>query len=151
MKTYTPVPPSKEFDIGEALQFVSSYDPFRMSDTAGMLNYMLQNVIYDGMKTGEITFPQSASTTLGSTEAQFRLPRSTVAAIFQRHLVYGLLSEADKKQIDDMLAGEGDLLFTLPAGGNISNVVVPMPQLEVGSLFGTELLVRFIPPISLGE
>ena len=41
--------------------------------------------------------------------------------------------------------------FTLPQGGNINTMIAGVPQIEIGSLWGTELLIRFIPPVNLGE
>jgi hypothetical protein len=41
--------------------------------------------------------------------------------------------------------------FTLPAGGNINTIVAGVPQIEIGSLYGTELLIRVVPPLDLGK
>jgi hypothetical protein len=42
-------------------------------------------------------------------------------------------------------------LFNLPEGGNLNYLFAGVPQFEIGSLYGTELLVRFIPPVNMGD
>jgi len=37
--------------------------------------------------------------------------------------------------------------LTLAKGANVNTVMAGVPQFEIGSLYGTELLVRFVPPI----
>jgi hypothetical protein len=39
---------------------------------------------------------------------------------------------------------------TLPPGGNIDYIFAGTPQIEIGSLFGTEALIRYIPEINMG-
>jgi len=41
--------------------------------------------------------------------------------------------------------------FALPTGGNVNTVFAAIPQIEIGSLWGTELLIRLIPSIKLDK
>jgi hypothetical protein len=41
--------------------------------------------------------------------------------------------------------------YPLPDGQNLSFLPLAMPQVEIGSLFGTELLIRYLPQINWGN
>ncbi|HXF99512.1 MAG TPA: DUF6588 family protein [Bacteroidota bacterium] len=44
-----------------------------------------------------------------------------------------------------------DATVTVGGGEDFSTVIIGTPQLAVGSLYGTDLLVRYVPPVSLPE
>ena len=51
----------------------------------------------------------------------------------------------------DKIIGQFPYYFTLPPGNNMNSIFASIPQLEIGSLFGTEALIRFIPPVNMGS
>ncbi|MCS7303028.1 MAG: hypothetical protein NZ606_06305, partial [Candidatus Kapabacteria bacterium] len=59
---------------------------------------------------------------------------------------YNLLPESSQQLVDSLLLKLPSTL-SLPPGQNMRTIVAAVPQLEVGSLFGTELLLRYIPPV----
>lgn len=153
MRTYQPQYPMEQFDITAASKYVKIdliNQEYTILDTAGLIVYLFKNLLYDGYHSGSLTPPEQAATVLGNKETKFILPRDTLLALAERHPVYPFLPESLRDSVDNVLLGMPDF-FSFPNGANMSSVFAFIPQLEVGSLFGTELLVRAIPPVYLGE
>jgi hypothetical protein len=111
--------------------------------------------MYDGIygnHKGAIQTPESASTALGTGDTKFTLPRDSMQMLLKAHPLYS--SSLIPKNIKDSVSSYLNQFpenFKLYGGTNLNTVVAGIPQFEIGSLYGTELLVRFIPPVNLGE
>jgi hypothetical protein len=78
------------------------------------------------------------------------LQGDTLVALAERHPVYPFLPEHMRDSVKNVLLSMPGY-FTFPQGANMSTIFAFIPQFEIGSLFGTELLLRAIPPIYMGE
>lgn len=101
-----------------------------------------------GIETGNIVPPETAPTVLGYGKNTFDIPVDYLRAEVKKNLFYNLLDSTTKQQLDDALAALPGAL-DLPPGGNLNTIMAAIPQLEIGALYGTELLIRYIPPIEL--
>lgn len=160
MKHFKPNIPTKEFNMTTAAQYVNIdvLNPTNSSikDTAAFLNYILQNILYMGIQDGSIVVPESSATTLGNKGAQLRLDEygnENIKRLIKQHPLYGVLAAVYPEGVAmlDNVAGTLPNVFTLPDGGDLSTIAAGVPQIEIGSFMGTELLVRYIPKINLGE
>src|SRR5690606_25141205 len=122
-------------------------------DTAGLIHYIFLNMMYEGTQganAGLINVPSKASTALGTGDTEFILPHSSLEQLFIEHPLYNfpLIPQSLK---DSVLAAIEQFPeeFKLYGGNNLNMVVAAIPQFEIGSLYGTELLVRVIPPVNL--
>ena len=158
LKTYKPVMPSEKFninDIGKYIQYNPLNNKISYLDTAGLIRYMFLNLMYDGIygdHKGAITIPKSASTALGTGNTPFTLNKDSMQMLLKAHPLYNLplIPQNIKDSVSNYLTQFPEN-FTLYGGTNLNTVVAGIPQFEIGSLYGTELLVRFIPPVNLGE
>lgn len=104
-----------------------------------------------GAANGEIDLPTQAATIFGPTEAAaIDIPREYIIEEIRKDPLYNLLDSSQQKALDKALLG----LPTeqrLPKGADISSVVAAVPQLEIGSYMGSELLLRYIPPVEFDE
>jgi hypothetical protein len=50
-----------------------------------------------------------------------------------------------------ILAGEGGLSWAYPGGFDMEGFEIAAPQLSIGCVLGTRAIVRFVPPIDLGD
>lgn len=153
MKTYKPSFPMDSLDLTRLSQF-GKIDiingSYSITDTAGLIYYLFKTVIYNGYKEGSINFPQSAATVLGQSDAKFVFERDTLRNLVIRHPVYQFLPENLR---DTVLATVEAIpnYYSLPNGGNLNTIFAFIPQIEIGSLYGTEILLRFIPPVRLRD
>ena len=159
MKTFNPRIPTKEYNQNDLAPFVDitpilqpPYINVNILDTAGLINYFFQNVLYDGIKTGKIVLPENAPTTLGNSKASLFLPRDVMKELIEAHPLYPIIGlvPGGKELIENVIGSFPDE-FSLAEGGNINSIAAAVPQLEIGSLYGTELLIRFIPPLDYGK
>ena len=158
MLTFKPTIPSKEFNMADIPEFITIFPTLNIKDTAGLMNYFFLCLIDRGLKDGTINVPKKSATLLGGEGAIITLEDTTML-----NLLKGFLEENEAlSNILKLYAPEllndienvftfGELSFPLPTGGNLSTIIAGVPQFEIGSLFGTELLIRLIPKISLGE
>jgi hypothetical protein len=151
MKTFKPQIPTREYNMSDAMQYVT----LTGIDTVGLINYFLQTILYDGIyNTKTIQIPEAAPTTLGDKKpSQLLLPHDVMLDLVRNHELYPIIVAAfpEAAALIENVIGSIPPAFDLTAGGNLNIIPFGVPQLEVGSLFGTELLVRFIPPIDIGE
>lgn len=153
MKEYVPSLPAEEFDLNDAGRYgtVDLFNQtFNITDTAGLVLYFFKNLVYDGLEDGTIVLPEKTASILGFTDEDIYLNDEDLQALAEQHPLWQFLPEEYQ---DDLLEILDDVpeFFSLPEGGNIDQIVAPIPQVEIGSLFGTELLIRYIPRINLGE
>lgn len=129
-------------------------DPVNMkivvNDTSGLISYLFKTLLYDGYRTGKIVPPNKASTILGSETTALNLDNAVLQDLMKNHFLYQYLPQGMKDTLLTIIK-QVPGYFTLPAGGNINSIVATVPQVEFGSLYGTEMLVRFIPPVDLGK
>ncbi len=158
MKTFTPQFPMQPMDPNEILKYASfTLYPtmsINIKDTVGLLNYLLQTLIYDGVVTYKTIIPPTqASTSLGNLQTDLNLPHDVMLELVNDNIIMKQLKQVNPEiasQIENAVMGLPEN-FTLFAGGDINTIIAGVPQLEVGSLFGTELLIRFVPRIDLGQ
>ncbi len=154
LKSYTPVMPSDSFSYDKAFSYIElSGLNIKSIDTAGLVRYLFLNLMYDGVYVKKsIKIPAKASTALGSGNQEFFLPHDTLHNLLQAHPLYSnpLIPQSLKDSISASIGGFPEK-FALYGGSDLSTVYAAIPQIEIGSLFGTELLLRFIPSVNLGE
>jgi len=157
MKTFNPQIPAKEYnqnDLGRFIEIIPYPLSVNILDTAGLINYFLQTILYDGLYVYKtIPIPTNSATTLGKDGAVLRLETEVVAELVKNNPLYKMILiifPDAAKFINDVIATV-PRNFVLPDGGDINTIAAVVPQLEIGSLYGTELLIRLIPPLDLGE
>ena len=156
MKTYTPTLPMEKLDMNQLGQYLtidwSNGTPqiTSLKDTAGLVYYALKTIFYDAVQTGDIKVPSKSATILGSQNEVLSIPNSALKAAMQRSPAYAFLPQSFKDSLDKYIKQFPET-FSLPKGANMNTFVAAIPQFEIGSLWGTEALIRFIPPIDMGE
>jgi len=157
-KFYSPQLPMDSFSINKLTQYgtinINIFDPSKseivIRDTAGLINYLFKTVLFDGYKSGKIVPPKKASSILGKDTTQLHLDNAVLTELVQNHVIYQYLPQEIKDTLLNVMK-QVPSFFTLPAGGNISTIVAGVPQIEIGSLYGTEFLLRVVPPLDLGK
>lgn len=159
-KTYIPALPTAEFSLDELSKYVDfSLTPPGISnikDTVGLLSYAFKVYAGQGVKTGAITPPETAPTVLGNGKSVLIIPRNVLDSLVRSYP--DILGKPLFEYFDDSL--QANILnvisqfpeyYTLPEGANLSTIMLGVPQFEIGSFMGTEMLLRFIPPVNWGE
>ncbi len=162
-KEYVPQFPTEPLpsDIGQLVSKLSQYVELDLSnpmqpkvkslkDTSGLIYYAFKTLMYDGIQKGKITLPKRAPTILGSGRVALELSHDSILSIMEENLIFSLPSQQLRDSIFSYLQNFPEK-FDLPAGANINKIVAGIPQIEFGSVYGTELLLRFIPPVDLGK
>jgi hypothetical protein len=163
-KTFKP-----SFNLGEPSQSlfadVSQYGTFDVinrrfaikptyQDTLGLTQLLLREALIEAQKQGRFPLPDEAATLFGNRpDVRVNLPSTaTLLEVIRNREDYKALVALGGSSIDSSLASLVDSLslpgsLTMPPGANMSTLVAAVPQLEIGSLFGTEMLIRFVPPV----
>jgi hypothetical protein len=169
-KWYTPKMPNEQVTTegliaGNYASIVPNFlDPAKSQinilDTAGLIFYVFKGMIYNGLHNGSLNAPTKAATALGNYQSYFLLPNSVLKDLLHNLSIevpilgsvklYDYLPQNMKDSLDGIL-GLFPEKFTLPPGSDLSTMFAAVPQLEIGSFMGTELLIRFIPPVDMGE
>jgi hypothetical protein len=126
-------------------------------DTLGLTNYLLRETLLEAQKQGRLPTPSRAATLFGNMpDVRFFIPPTDtlIDALRQRSDYRAIAALAPN--IDSSLARLLDSLslpnyLTMPPGANLNSLIAMVPQFEIGSLYGTELLIRFIPPVELDK
>ena len=125
-------------------------------DTLGLATLLLREMLIEAQKQGKLVPPASAATLFGNQpDVRFNLPTTaTLLEVLRSRPDYQQLVAIGGAAVDSALGGLLDSLalppyLTLPPGVDLSTLVAMVPQFEIGSLFGTELLLRFIPAVEL--
>lgn len=151
MKTYKPEFPMEELTFNEAAKYAEIINQtVNIKDTAGLIYYLFKTILYDGVQRGSLFPPDKAATILGSKTTSLVLYPDTLRSIIKDNPIYGFLTEDMQDSVLNAVTAL-PAFFTLPQGGNINTIFASVPQVEIGSLFGTELLLRGIPPVYMGE
>lgn len=154
---YSPSFPSQEFNIFEALSYGQIQgDNFLITDSVGLYTYLLRTLIHDGIEDGSIQFPERSATIFGSTNEKIKIEDGSLANNAEKRIstleakTGAELSEEVKQEILNTLDAMPGF-FSLPKGANMSSLLFAIPQLEIGSYMGTEVLLRFIPKLDYGN
>lgn len=151
-KSYVPQMPAKEFNTADLTNY---YNPLTGKlDTAGLIHYFFLNLMYDGIygnHKGIIDVPKSAPTALGNKATTFELRKGALDTLVRAHPAYPIIKQLGLEDTVMHTIETFPNLFDLPPGGNINSIVAGVPQLIIGSYYGTELLLRFVPTINLGS
>lgn len=131
-----------------------------INDTSGLIYYIFKGMIFDGLQNKSLKIPARSATALGNYKSSLPLPDSVLLSLFQNLSIdapflgkvklYDYLSPAMKDSLNSLLVQFPDE-FTLPPGSDLSMLFAAVPQVEIGSFYGTELLIRLIPPVNMGE
>lgn len=151
--TFAPQVPRSTLNLDRLGQYVTLLPNVRITDTAGLVGYAVRVIINDGIRDGQIQLPAESSTFFGNIQQRFTLPKE----YFRRRLTnpaagdpIALLPASTRLAVlpvIDNLPND----FPLPNGQNLSSLPLAVPQIEIGSLAGTELLVRFLPQLNWGR
>jgi hypothetical protein len=169
MQSYKPNLPLEQFDGGKLLNYIqideiNGQPGIKSLDTARLFHYLLKTILFDAVNSKDLVVPTEAATILGRSNQNinFTKPDGTSAllpATYRRiDSINNALTAIGLPPLSDSLTNNitnvFSLLpsyFTLPPGGDYSSIFAGVPQIEIGSLYGTELLIRFIPPIKMSE
>ncbi len=150
--TFTPLVPNEALDLNKLSQYASLSPSIQIRDTAGLASYAVRVVIHDGIRDGQITLPNSSSTFFGNTRARIDLPK----AYFRQRLTNPTASDPLSllpASVRNSLLPVIERLpsdFPLPTGQDRTWLQLAVPQVEIGSIAGTELLVRYLPQLNWG-
>jgi hypothetical protein len=167
VRTYSPYMPNEEYTLeGMAsaaqlniadfakLQDVTTLEELeKLVDLDGMIHYFFLNLMYDGIygnNAGLIEVPEKAATALGNKKTEFLLPNENLEKLAEDHPLFGVVPEVFQDSILNLFQRFPET-FALYPGSAIDVMGAGVPQLEIGSLYGTEALIRYIPPVDLGE
>ncbi len=156
-KSYSPSFPTEQFNIIEASKYVSfGGGQFNVTDTVGLYTYLLKTLLYDGIADGSIVVPERTATLLGKDNKNIKIGEDSFRKNAEKRisgleaLTNSKLSQELKDEIYKTLDGLPGS-FDLPKGSGMNTMQFAVPQIEIGSYMGTELLLRFIPKINYGE
>lgn len=163
-KSYSPSFPTQEYSDAELLKYLD-IDLFGgggfkgIKDTVGLYTYLLRTLLYDGIKEGTITFPDRTATILGSDNKRIEITKNSLSENAQKRIddIEDRYKQFNIQFPDSVLQEIFRTLdglpgsFTLPKGSGLNTMQFAVPQIEIGSYFGTELLIRYIPKINYGE
>ncbi len=159
MKTYNPAMPAEQLDMNELSKYADIdiiNQKVTIKDTSGLMYYALKTILYDGIHGTNkynkvfIHVPVTSATILGYQNAKFSLPHSAMDSLIRGHFIFPFLPKEFQDSLLKTISRFPDL-FSLPPGADMNTIFAAVPQFEIGSLWGTEMLVRFIPPVDMGE
>ncbi len=166
MKTFKPQIPQEQFRQDSLFKYVS-INPFNgtfaINDTAGMVSYIFKSLLYDGINQpagseNRISIPERASTLLGpKSDDAISIPQGGLERLARARfdsISGGLGGFAIPEEIENEIIGllnSFPTYYSLSQGGNINNLLVGVPQFTIGSFYGTEMTLRFVPALDYGE
>jgi len=161
-KEYTPTLPYEPYDPNDLTSIAAKLSPYltldytsyppkvNVKDTSGLIYMAFKMLMYDGVTKKKLNLPNKAPTILGEGKESLYFNRDTIRSLLNENPVFPLLPENLRDTIFASIANFPET-FDLPQGLNIGTILAGIPQLEIGSLFGTELTLRFIPRVDLGK
>lgn len=153
-KSYKPIMPTRQFNPDDLQEFIKVDLNGIKIDTAGLVHYLFLNMMYEGIygkRAGIINVPESAPTALGNKPTTFELRKSALDTLLREHPAYEFIKTLGLADTLTKAIQSFPDIFNLPPGGNINHITAGVPQLVIGSLFNTELLIRYIPKVNLGS
>ncbi len=169
MKNYEPNMPNESLNLDKLSKYINysidlsnplspKFIVTGIPDTAALILYAFKIYAHRGLETDLIKLPKSAPTILGYDEKDIYIPRYAIDSLVKNYPVIPIINKPLFDVLPDslratilMAVGQFPEYFSLPKGGNINSIIAGVPQFEIGSLYGTELLLRFIPPVYMGE
>lgn len=125
----------------------------RYEDTLGLSTLLMKELLRDALEQGYFGIPPRAASLFGNAPGNaVVLPtKGDLSTVLRNRPEYALLEQFGATAGIDSLLSNLTLppALTLPPGANLSRLIAAVPQIEIGSILGTELLVRFIPPLEL--
>ena len=151
--TFLPQVPRAELNVDKLGQYVTLSPTVQIRDTAGLASYALRVVINDGIRDGKIQLPGASSTFFGNIQQRFTLPKDYFRQRLNSPGVGDPLALVPASVRTSILPAIERLPndFPLPNGQNLTWLPLGVPQVEIGSFAGTELLVRFLPQLNWGR
>lgn len=155
-KTYSPSVPMEQFSLSELSKYVNinwvNGQPQIVSipDTAALAYYALKTIFYDAVHSGDVKIPAKSATILGSQNEVLYIPNSALQSAMEKSPAYAFLP-ANFKDTLLKYVKQFPEQFSLPKGADMSYFGAGIPQFEIGSLYGTEALIRFVPKIDMGK
>ncbi len=123
-------------------------------DTLGLTTALIRELFRSGLDSGFVTVPDQAATLFGNMPGvAVGLPNEEqMRILLVNHPLYMALDSAAQAGLDSLLTGLPlPTSLTLPPGVDMRTLIAAVPQLEIGSLWGTEMLIRFVPPIEFDK
>lgn len=161
-KNYTPKIPRDSFDLTEMAKYVDfqilpTPGIKSIKDTAGLLAYAFKVYLNQAIVSGSMAPPTSAPTILGKGQSMIVIPTYVLDSLVKTYPVipllnqplWSLLSDSMKATISNAIK-QFPTIYTLPDGADLQRIYAVVPQFEIGSIYGTELMLRVIPPVDWG-
>ena len=122
-------------------------------DTVGLSVALVKRLFQKALDSNKVIMPYEASTVFGSKDTTIIIDREYLVQLLHNDPefsgIYQILNTASPsttQRIDSAIIKMPNY-FTLLPGQNIKTVFAAIPQLEIGSYYGTEMMLRFIPPL----
>ncbi|MFM8179139.1 MAG: DUF6588 family protein [Candidatus Kapaibacterium sp.] len=119
-------------------------------DTAGLALSLVKRLFHKGLERGYVTVPPQAATIFGNAPGSVNIQRDSLVTILtsdpEFSTVFSQLDSTNKSFIVNAVS-KLPAALTLPPGQNMNTLFAAVPQLEIGSWRGTEVLVRYVPPV----
>lgn len=148
-KLYNPSLPTIKEPINNVL---GNYIKNGVVDTLGLAVALIERLLQKGIDSGKIAVPEKAATIFGFKDVSINIDKNYLADLLQKDpefALYRTLLKPQTQQIIDSAVRKLPGFLTIPPGQNFSRLYAFIPQLEVGAIYGTELMLRYIPPIQL--
>lgn len=119
-------------------------------DTLGVASAVVGELFRDAQDSGYIIVPDSAATLFGyRPDNPVYLPtQDQLLTVLRNNAIYRTLDTASQRALEELiLSARLPTKLTLPPGVNMSSIIAAVPQIEIGSIFGTEALIRVIPGV----
>lgn len=172
MRSYVPQLPQEKFNATNLLPYIDLSNG-SIKDTANLVRVLFKTMIYDGIngttdgagiQKGYLSTPERAATVLGKSDSEFLLPSDRMQEIAKNRIDFlnadptlralaggrDFINQTLRDSINSILR-KLPAKFTLPPGGDYRFLAAGVPQLEIGSWYGTEALIRFVPKVNLGS
>lgn len=146
-KLYAPALPTLKDSIQTVL---GKYITINGIDTAGLALAVVERLLQKGIDAGKVIVPEQAATIFGSKNAIITIDNAYLAEVLRtdpEFALYRVLLKPETQLKLDTAIQKLPNRLTAPPGQNFSRLYAAVPQFEIGSLWGTEMMLRFIPPI----
>lgn len=124
------------------------------ADTLGLSEALIKELLRDAIDSGYFVLPDKAATLFGyKPDNRVGLPNNgQLLEILHNRTEYKVLDSAAKSALDTLI-GTMKLppYLTLPPGVDLNTLIAAVPQVEIGALWGTEVFLRYIPPIEFNR
>jgi len=123
-------------------------------DTLGLSTTLIKELLRDAIDSNYFGIPATSATLFGnSPDSRVYLPgNDKMLQLLHQRPEYKVLDSTAKAGLDSLLTKMTlPSYLTLPPGADMSTLIAAVPQIEIGSLWGTELLIRYIPPVEFDK